>query len=187
MVDNLTKVTGSKPDQLRAVAISAGPGSYTGLRIGVATAKGLCFGLGIPLIAINSLDLLAAQVKPFNVSSAWLCPMFDARRMEVYTRLYDHNLKPLNDITASIIEERSLATELAEHRIIFFGNGAEKCKTVIKHENASFLSDIHPSAEKLGELAFEKFKNNHFENVASYEPFYLKDFMVKKPKIENEC
>jgi tRNA threonylcarbamoyladenosine biosynthesis protein TsaB len=185
MIDNLAKITDRKPNELKAIAVSAGPGSYTGLRIGVATAKGLCFGLGIPLIAVNSLDLLAAQVNPFNYSNRWLCPMFDARRMEVYTRLYDQNLRPLNDITASIIEEGSFAAELANNQILFFGNGAEKCKSVIKHKNASFLDGIHPSAEKLGELAFEKFKVGQFEDVGSYEPFYLKDFIVKKPKMEN--
>lgn len=182
MVDRVCERAGVLRGELQAVAVSAGPGSYTGLRIGVATAKGLCFGLHIPLIAVNSLDLLAAQVQPQNSTLAWLCPMFDARRMEVYTRLYSPDLMPLTEIEAKIVDETSYAEVLSNHRVLFFGSGAEKCQTVIRHPNASFLAAVTPSAEKLGELAAAKFDASQFEHVETYEPFYLKDFLAKKPK-----
>lgn len=182
MIDQVCRQAGIVQRQLKAVAVSAGPGSYTGLRIGVATAKGVCAGLQIPLVAVNSLDLLAAQVQPLNSAGGWLCPMFDARRMEVYTRLYSVDLAPLTEIEAKIIDDLSYADVLSGHHVLFFGSGAEKCQEVIKHANASFLLGITPSAEKLGELADEKFIAGEFERVDTYEPFYLKDFMVKKPK-----
>jgi tRNA threonylcarbamoyladenosine biosynthesis protein TsaB len=182
MIDDCLKQVNRSPKELKAIAVSAGPGSYTGLRIGVATAKGLCFGLGAPLIAVNSLDLLAAQIQPGNVEKAWLCPMFDARRMEVYTRLYDENLVPQDVIEAKVIDELSFASELEDHKIVFFGSGADKCVGVLKHHNVRIISGVSPSAEKMGELAYSKFLNNEFEDVETYEPFYLKDFLVKKPK-----
>jgi tRNA threonylcarbamoyladenosine biosynthesis protein TsaB len=181
MIDQVIRESGIVPKDLKAVAVSAGPGSYTGLRIGVATAKGLCFGLGIPLISINSLDLLAAQVLSAD-QDGWLCPMFDARRMEVYTCLYNENGIPQTAIEAKVIDETSFAEELKHREILFFGSGADKCEGVIRNSNARFVKQIVPTAEKLGELAFRKFLSNEFEDVESYEPFYLKDFLVKKPK-----
>lgn len=182
-IDNTLKNLGLQPKELKAIAVSAGPGSYTGLRIGVATAKGLCFGLRIPLIAVNSLDLLAAQMlSSSNDENHWLCPMFDARRMEVYTRLYDAKGIPQTPIEAKVIDESSYADVLASRGIVFFGSGADKCTEVIKSSRAKFIRGVVPSVEKLGELAWQKFQQQGFEDVESYEPFYLKDFLIKKPK-----
>jgi tRNA threonylcarbamoyladenosine biosynthesis protein TsaB len=182
MVDQMMKMASLTPKQLEAVAISAGPGSYTGLRIGVATAKGMCYGLKVPLIAINSLDLLVAQVQPYNYSNAWLCPMFDARRMEVYTRLYKEDGSSLEPIQSLVVDELSFHEQLRDKEILFFGNGADKCQDIIRHTNAKFITRVSPSAEKLGEMAFQKFNQNNFEELATYEPFYLKEFIAKKPK-----
>jgi tRNA threonylcarbamoyladenosine biosynthesis protein TsaB len=190
LIDQLFKLADKQPSMLSGVAISAGPGSYTGLRIGVATAKGLCYALDIPLMAINTLELMVYQVSPFIFSSlsirgrdeALLCPMLDARRMEVYTLLADSDLKIIEPTEAKVIDELSHQSRLDKNRILFFGNGSDKCREIIKHENALFIPDIIPSASVLGELAFQKFKLNQFEDLTSYEPYYLKDFMVKKPK-----
>lgn len=184
LIDQLFKRTGVQPSQLSAVAVSAGPGSYTGLRIGVATAKGFCYALNIPLIAVNTLELLAYQVVSQNGLSGneLLCPMLDARRMEVYTLLATADLKIIELTEAKIIDGLSYQSWLEKNKILFFGNGSDKCKEMIRHANAVFIPDIIPSAAKLGEMAFQKFKSNQFENLATYEPYYLKDFMVKKPK-----
>jgi tRNA threonylcarbamoyladenosine biosynthesis protein TsaB len=185
MVDDIFKLTELTPSQLSAVAVSAGPGSYTGLRIGVATAKGLCYALNIPLIAVNTLELMAYQVQsslPFMEDTLLLCPMLDARRMEVYTLLINSNLEIVQATEAKIIDEQSYQTLFEGNRILFFGNGADKCREVIKHTNARFIDGVIPSAAKLGVLAFKKFIRNEVEDLSSYEPLYLKDFMVKKPK-----
>ena len=190
---------------IKAVAVASGPGSYTGLRIGVATAKGFCFALKIPLIAINTLALMAYQLKystpsPFSPSpllanpSAWerglggevsnvlLCPMLDARRMEVYCLLADSDLNSVEATQAKIINQESFKEWLDKHIIFFFGNGADKCKDLLNHANARFIDKINPTAAKLGEMAFKKFEKNEFENLSSFEPHYLKEFLVKKPK-----
>jgi tRNA threonylcarbamoyladenosine biosynthesis protein TsaB len=192
MIDEVFKQSGLNPTQLNAVAVSAGPGSYTGLRIGVATAKGFCYALNIPLIAINTLELMAYQVIPSpmergrgeasEAGEALLCPMLDARRMEVYTLLTNSDLKNIEPTEAKIIDESSYQSWLEKNKILFFGNGSDKCKELIRHENAAFIPHIIPSAAKLGEVAFQKFKSNQFEDLATYEPYYLKDFLVKKPK-----
>lgn len=184
LIDQVLKKTKAEPSQLNAVAVSAGPGSYTGLRIGVATAKGFCYALNIPLIAINTLELITYQVasKESLSDNDLLCPMLDARRMEVYTLLADSNLKIIESTEAKVIDELSYQPWLEKNKILFFGNGSDKCKEMIRHKNAVFIPDIIPSAAKLGEMAFQKFKLNQFEDLAAYEPYYLKDFMVKKPK-----
>jgi len=170
------------PASLDAVAVSSGPGSYTGLRIGVATAKGICFGLDVPLIAIGSLQLMAAHVAESSSGKSLLCPMIDARRMEVYTTLLDHDLRVIEPVQARIIDESTYSSILEDHQVFFFGNGSDKCKSVITHPNAKFIGNIFPSAEWLGRLAFDSFVKNKFEDVAEFEPFYLKDFIAKKPK-----
>lgn len=193
IIDQLFKLSDTQPSQLNAVAISAGPGSYTGLRIGVATAKGLCFALNIPLLAVNTLELMSYQVassfpslkEPLefvNEKKTLLAPMLDARRMEVYTLLTDLSLNTIEPTEAKIIDELSHQSWFEKNKIIFFGNGAAKCKTVILHPNAFFIDGIIPSASKLGELAFLKFTKDEAEDLASYEPYYLKDFIAKKPK-----
>lgn len=165
--------------ELDAVCVSKGPGSYTGLRIGVSAAKGFCFGLDIPLISLNSLEILAqSQIdKNFDL----IIPMIDARRMEVYTAIFNGNGKMLSEIEAKILDENSF-DEFNDKKIAFVGDGVEKSKTVIKFPNAEFLDGIHPSARQMIGLAEKKFQQKEFEDVAYFEPFYLKEFIsgVKK-------
>ena len=171
---------------LDAVAVSIGPGSYTGLRIGISAAKGLCYALDIKLIAVSSLKILAWNIivnhKPLIEDNALLCPMIDARRMEVYTTLYDSELNSKVDITAQIIDENSFRDILENQKIIFFGNGSDKCKDSIKNPNAIFKSNIHPLAKNMVIHAHDSYEKNLFKDVAYLEPFYLKDFIATKPK-----
>jgi tRNA threonylcarbamoyladenosine biosynthesis protein TsaB len=168
---------------LDAIAVSEGPGSYTGMRIGVSTAKGLCFGAEKPLIAVGSLLSLAKLVienaKP--AAETFLCPMIDARRMEVYTALFTSNAEMINQVSAQIIDENTYSELLKTHKIIFFGDGAEKCKQVINSPNAMF-ADIQASAKGMIDVATEKFKNSDFVDIAYFEPFYLKDFVATTAK-----
>lgn len=188
IIEQLFALSDTQPAQLSAVAVSAGPGSYTGLRIGVATAKGLCYALNIPLIAVNTLELMVSQVvsafpaQGENRDGILLAPMLDARRMEVYTLLANSNGQTIEPTEAKVIDEQSYQAWLEKNKIIFFGNGADKCRAVITHANASFIEGSVPSASKLGVLAFQKLIKNELEDLATYEPYYLKDFMVKKPK-----
>jgi tRNA threonylcarbamoyladenosine biosynthesis protein TsaB len=181
MIDKLLKQYSGKLD---AVAVSSGPGSYTGLRIGVATAKGLCYALSVPLIALNTLELVAHQLlhSEFYTLNSMLCPMIDARRMEVYTMLFDGELNVVSPTEAKIIDQFSFADQLQKNKIFFFGNGADKCRSTITHPDAVFVDNIFPSAEWMGELAYASFESNRFENLADFEPAYLKDFIAKKPK-----
>lgn len=189
MIDEVLKNGDCQPKQLQAVVISAGPGSYTGLRIGVATAKGICYALSIPLISVNTLELMAYQVKMKSsditlergLGGEVLCPMLDARRMEVYCLLMDSNLKLVEPTRAKIIDEKSFEEWLDKSPIYFFGSGADKCKEVITHVNAHFIWGVSPSASQLGELGEDKWKNLTFDDIATFEPLYLKDFMIKKP------
>ncbi len=169
---------------LDAVAVSCGPGSYTGLRIGVSEAKGLCYGLNIPLIAINTLKIMAQGVLKQGKTDkdTLLCPMIDARRMEVYDTLYSSSLQELRSVSADIIDENSFSEFLTDKQVAFFGNGAEKCKTVLHHSNAHFLDDIYPKATDMIELAEESFNKKDFVDVAYFEPFYLKEFVATTPK-----
>ena len=168
-------------NQLDAIAVSEGPGSYTGLRIGVATAKGICFGADKPLIAVNSLQSLAMLAIEHNPEADLLCPMIDARRMEVYTALFDLNGCITNDISAQIIDESSFTEQLKEKRIAFFGNGSEKCKPLIQPLNAVFVEVKH-SAKGMVAIAADKFAHKDFVDTAYFEPFYLKDFVVTTSK-----
>ena len=164
--------------RLDAVAFSQGPGSYTGLRIGAATAKGICYGLHIPLIPVDTLQIMCAAAKDqqSNIDGI-LCPMLDARRMEVYTAMYQFNdLEALSKVEAKIIDEQSFCEELKKQKIYFFGNGAEKCKTVIQSEHAQFIDGIIPQAKYMGALA-EKAPQLNIKQMAYYEPFYLKEFI----------
>jgi tRNA threonylcarbamoyladenosine biosynthesis protein TsaB len=188
-IDGLLSETGWSIDQLEAVCVSSGPGSYTGLRIGISVAKGLCYGLNIPLIAISSLHSMAEHVAQHLTSycesvndDVWLCPMLDARRMEVYSALYDRHGLAVTPIKAEIIDESSYSEELDSRTICFFGNGALKCKTTINHPNARFLDNIHASARFMSKIGYDSYMNKHFENIAYFEPFYLKDFIATVPK-----
>lgn len=171
--------------ELDAVAVSSGPGSYTGLRIGVSTAKGLCFSLDKPLIAVETLLAMAAGYLsrfPNQTEQKFLlCPMIDARRMEVYTALFDQDLNRIAETSAEIITAESFKEELNQHKIIFFGDGAAKCKTVLSHHaNAVFIDDFLNEAADLTSIAEKKFSQKQFEDVAYFEPFYLKDFIGSK-------
>ena len=164
--------------QLNAVAVSMGPGSYTGLRIGVSTAKGLCYALDIPLISVSTLQAMAYGM--LSVSKADLfCPMIDARRMEVYSAFFDSDNIMVRKIQADIVDGSSYDFELKK-KVIFFGDGSDKLKDVIKHKNAIFQSDFYPSAEFIGVLSYNKFVESNFEDVAYFEPYYLKDFVAGK-------
>ena len=181
LIDDVSKLADIELRKINAVAISSGPGSYTGLRIGTSTAKGICYGLAIPLIAIDTLSLLTEQMKQFNMTKALLCPMIDARRMEVYCSVSDCDGRLIHPIEAKIIDEKSFEEQLDVDRIIFFGNGSEKCRSVITHGNATFVSGITPSAAQMGVMAYRKYKRNDTEDLGGFEPLYLKEFKVKKP------
>lgn len=163
---------------LKAVAVSQGPGSYTGLRIGVSAAKGLCFTLDIPLIAVDTLQVLASQVK---VTEGLIVPMLDARRMEVYSAIFNSKLEKRREVRAEIITENSFDT--ISGTVYFVGDCADKCKAVLTKPNFIFLEEIkYPSAKEMSVLSFFKFQNNEFEDVAYFEPYYLKDFMITTSK-----
>lgn len=158
---------------VKGIAVSAGPGSYTGLRVGMAAAKGLCYALDLPLITVNTLQMMAAAIK--NPPSALLCPMIDARRIEVFTALYDSSLQEVMSSTNMILEPGSFDQWLTANTVCFFGNGSEKAKTVINHSNASFV-EIKATASNMAKLSAEKFAQAQFSDLAYTEPFYGKDF-----------
>jgi len=167
-----------KYKDLSAVAVSQGPGSYTGLRIGVSAAKGLCYALNIPLIAVNTLEVLARQLQ---ISEGFIVPMIDARRMEVYSAVFDAKYQKVRDTAAEIIDDNSFNS--IEGTVYFVGDSAEKGQTVLKQSNFIFKHEIiHPSAKEMGYLSFEKHKKNDTVDVAYFEPLYLKDFMMSTPK-----
>ena len=169
---------------LDAVAVSCGPGSYTGLRIGVSEAKGICYGLGIPLIAIKTPLVMARKVIETHeiAADALLCPMIDARRMEVYAALYDKGLNVVRDIAADIVDEDSYKEYLSKSKVLFFGNGADKCKEAIVNDNACFLEGVYPSAKYMVRLSDAAYADKQFVDTAYFEPFYLKDFVATTPK-----
>jgi tRNA threonylcarbamoyladenosine biosynthesis protein TsaB len=166
-----------------AVAVSSGPGSYTGLRIGVSMAKGLCLGWGIPLIAVPTLKLMAsAAIRRIAETDTLYCAMLDARRMEVYAAIYDATLSPVRETMAEIVTSETYRSLLDKSRICFFGNGAAKCQTVIPAGNAMFIDDIYPLATEMIPLAEKAFQKKSFEDVAYFEPLYLKEFIATVPK-----
>ncbi|MBC9797803.1 tRNA (adenosine(37)-N6)-threonylcarbamoyltransferase complex dimerization subunit type 1 TsaB [Sinomicrobium weinanense] len=177
--DVLTEASLDVPD-IDAVAVSMGPGSYTGLRIGVSTAKGLCYAQDKPLIAVPTLQVLASKYK---IEEGVLLPLLDARRMEVYSAVYSKDYEPLRETRAEIVSEGSFREWLDRGKVYFTGNGAEKCKEVISHSNAVFPEKTEaPSAITMAVLAEKKFKTGGFEDVAYFEPYYLKDFVTTKKK-----
>ena len=182
LIGRVVSAAGIAMNAIDAVAITSGPGSYTGLRIGTSTAKGLCYTLDIPLISVGTLELLAYQGSAHNLSQALLCPMIDARRMEVYCLVADESLKIVESVSAKVIDETSFLELLDSRKMLFFGNGADKCKDVIRHPNASFVSDVYPQALCLGFLASEKFIVEEFEDLVAFQPFYLKEFLAKKSR-----
>ncbi len=177
-IEKIIKEAGITFQDLSAIAVSQGPGSYTGLRIGVSAAKGLCFALDTPLIAVDTLQVLASQA---TVSDGLIVPMLDARRMEVYSAIFASNFENKRAVQAEIITESSF--EELKETLYFVGDCAEKCKTVLNKENFIFLEEIKcPSAKEMSWLSFEKYKKNDTVDVAYFEPYYLKDFMMTVSK-----
>ena len=177
-IEEILKETGVSIQDLKAIAVSKGPGSYTGLRIGVSTAKGLCYALGIPLISVDTLQVLAQKV---SVENGLIVPMIDARRMEVYSAVFDANHTKIMEVQAEVLTEESYA-EMTD-AVYFIGDCQEKCKAVLTKDNFHFLPEIvFPSANEMSALSYQKFVKNDFEDVAYFEPFYLKDFMTAKAK-----
>ena len=179
-IEQLIAMANTNQWHIDAVALSEGPGSYTGLRIGTSIAKGLCFGMNIPLIPINTLQILCNSINKQSLvgsTNIVLCPMIDARRMEVYTALYNPNtLEKFTDVSAQIVDEHSFSEELKRQKICFFGNGADKCQLVITSPNAMFIPNVVPLASSMGSLA-EKTAVLDLKQMAYYEPFYLKEFV----------
>lgn len=184
-VDEALSFADSHAIPVDAVAVSGGPGSYTGLRIGVSMAKGVCYALDIPLLSVPTLELLSVPVLLRHEDiedNALLCPMIDARRMEVYAALYDRALKPVRGIQADVVDADTYRQWLDERPVYFFGNGAAKCMETINHPNAHLIEGIEPLAKWMMPLAERKMLNDQREDVAYYVPFYLKDFVAKMPK-----
>lgn len=183
-IEEIFKENNISMKELNAVAVSKGPGSYTGLRIGVSAAKGIAYAGNIPLIAISTLQAMAfglAKENDFH-KDTWLCPMIDARRMEVYSAFFDLNNKQQKEISADIIDENSYQDILNNRKVVFFGNGAAKCEKSLQSPNAQFIDGVICSANNMVELSYQSFKNNQFEDVAYFEPFYLKDFIATIPR-----
>ncbi len=178
-IDEVLTKANIKSNQLDAIAVSKGPGSYTGLRIGVSAAKGLCFALDKPLISVSTLEALARQV---TCNDGVIVAMLDARRMEVYSAIFDSNYKIIRETEAEILNEASYKSYLEKGKVYFIGNGVEKTTSLISHPNAIFIKDKLPSANEMSLLANKKYKIGDFENVAYFEPYYLKDFVALKPK-----
>lgn len=182
MIKQLMENVGMETSELDAVAVSAGPGSYTGLRIGVSTAKGLCYALGKPLLAVNTLESMARQMANVTTENVLLCPMIDARRLEVYCMMLTADMDVLEETKAEIIDENSFSGFLSQKKVLFFGDGSDKCQPIMTHKSATFIGNIIPSAREIGELAYAKYEKQEFENLAYYEPFYLKEFRIIKSK-----
>lgn len=178
-MESVLKEANISANELNAIAVSKGPGSYTGLRIGVSSAKGLCFALEMPLISVSTLKALAYQVE---LDKGCIVAMLDARRMEVYSAIFDANHKQIRETQAQILEESSFAEYLEKGVVYFIGSGVDKTKTLIAHPNARFVENKLPSANEMSPLAYHKFKISDTEDVAYFEPYYLKDFVALKPK-----
>lgn len=176
--------------ELDAVSVSKGPGSYTGLRIGVSAAKGLAYALGIPLIAVDTLQLMAQGVLFKTDEECVLCPMIDARRMEVYCAVYNRSLENILPVEALIIDQESIQKFKTENKILFFGDGMAKCREVLQTiPGARFMEEIYPSSENMAKLVYKSYAEKRFEDVAYFEPYYLKEFLItskKKPTSSND-
>ena len=179
-IERILKETHTQPKDIKAVAISMGPGSYTGLRIGTATAKGLCYGWGIPLIALPTLRILSEQVIYEFTDIEYIIPMIDARRMEVFTAVYSHDFSPILEERSEILTESTFDTYLDKGKTIFLGDGITKFQAICKHENAYFWENKFPSARQMGLLALDKYRAQAFEDIAYFEPFYLQEFYFNK-------
>ena len=184
-VDEALSFTDSHAIPFDGVAVSCGPGSYTGLRIGVSMAKGICYARDLKLIAVPTLELLCVPVllrETVTDQEALLCPMLDARRMEVYAGLYDRSLRPVREVGADIVDADTYREWLDQRPVYFFGNGASKCREAITHPNAQFIDGIEPIAKWMQPIAERRLMDGRTEDVAYFVPFYLKDFVAKMPK-----
>lgn len=187
-IEDLFQETGIPAAELDAVSVSMGPGSYTGLRIGVSVAKGLAYSLGIPMLAVSTLKAMALgflkrlEAEKNEDHTFLLCPMIDARRMEVYLAMYDSKLETVKDTTALIIDKNSFLEKLERRRMFFFGSGAQKCESLINHKNSFFNSEFLNSSKYMIPLALSQFKKKEFVDLAYFEPYYLKDFIATTPK-----
>ena len=183
-VDEALSFTDNHAIPLGAVAVSQGPGSYTGLRIGVSMAKGICYGRDVPLLAVSTLEVMAVPVLLNHEieEDALLCPMIDARRMEVYSAIYDRALKPQRETRADIVDGDTYREFLDRHPVYFFGNGAAKCLETINHPNAHLIKGIEPLAKYMFPVAERRWVQKEYEDVAYFVPFYLKDFIAISPK-----
>lgn len=185
LISEVLKEAKTEISKLKAVSISKGPGSYTGLRIGVSTAKGICYAAKKPLISCDTMQTIARMAKDKlsddNANILYI-PMIDARRMEVYTAIFNQQLEEIEPVSAKIIDSNSFNNLPENSKLIFCGNGAEKCKDIIQHPDAVFIENIFPSARFMGYQSALKLQNNDFENIAYFEPFYLKDFIATIPK-----
>ena len=175
-IDSVLKNSELKPKDLSAISVSKGPGSYTGLRIGVASAKGLCFALDIPLTSIETLKILSENISNKGI----VIPCLDARRMEVYSAVFNNKNERIRNTRAEILNEDSFNKYLSIDEVYFIGNANKKIKEIIAHKNAKFIDDVLPSSRQMGTLSFNKFKNNQFEDLNNFEPLYLKDFIGTK-------
>ena len=183
LVNQTLLESGHNLHDLQALAISMGPGSYTGLRVGVSAVKGYAYALNIPVITINTLQSLSVHFLGLHPeTNALLVPMIDARRMEVYTATYNHNFETLQETSAKVVDESSFSKLLQKNKLAFFGNGSEKCQDILSHPNASFYPDIKCNAGGLIPLAQRAFEIGNFANLAYFEPYYLKDFVGTTPK-----
>ena len=184
MIDEAMSFTDNHAIPFDAVAVSCGPGSYTGLRIGVSMAKGICYARDLKLIAVPTLELLCVPVllRELVEEGALLCPMIDARRMEVYAGLYDRALRPVREVRADVVDADTYKEYLDRQPVYFFGPGAVKCMDTINHPNAHLIEGIEPLAKYMQPLAERRFLDGTFEDVAYFVPFYLKDFVAKQPK-----
>jgi len=174
-IDQVLAESGILKSSLQAIAVSKGPGSYTGLRIGVSAAKGLCFAMDVPLIAIPTLEALAHQAV---VENGYIIPMLDARRLEVYAAVFSSDNDQIRETKAEVLDENSYDGYLKTTKVCFIGDGVEKFKALCKHKNAVFMDNKLPSAKQMGALAELKYQKNDFEDVAYFEPYYLKDFIA---------
>jgi tRNA threonylcarbamoyladenosine biosynthesis protein TsaB len=182
-IEEAMQQAGLKFTDLDAIAVSKGPGSYTGLRIGVSTAKGLCYALDKPLIGINTLEMMAAGYKlAYPDYEGLICPMIDARRMEVFTGIFDVALNEVEAVNAKIVDVNSFTEFDISTKIVFLGDGADKCKAVISHDGAMFEDQNFNTAVNMNRLALDTYQSGRFEDVAYFEPFYLKDFVLTTPK-----
>ena len=179
-IEQVLKESNLQPKAIKAIAISAGPGSYTGLRIGTATAKGLCYGWDIPLIAVPTLRILAERVSDYLTDIQYIIPMIDARRMEVFTTIYRSDFSTEVAAHPEILTETSFASYLDQWKTLFLGDGASKFATICSHPNAVFVTDQYPSAQQMGKLAMSLYEKRQFEDIAYFEPFYLKEFYIAK-------